>query len=193
MAAPEDQAAAPGATVRPGDDVDQYQEFRPPEAKLADAIAAPMELASRGTRLGAKTLDGLAFAAVAMIVGMGSAVAIPLLQMGRGPRPFLLGYEIAAFGTMFLAMAGLVVWNCVWLHRYGQTLGKRALRIRIVRTNGERAGLGRIFLLRFLPVFLLGLIPFLGPLLSLADTLLIFRDSRQCLHDQFADTVVVRV
>jgi len=71
-------------------------------------------------------------------------------------------------------------------------VGKRALGIRIVRSSGERASLGRIFALRYLPVTLLGAIPYLGPVFSLVDILLIFRDSRQCLHDQIADTIVVK-
>ena len=70
-------------------------------------------------------------------------------------------------GLLLLAFVALVVWNCVWLHRYGQTVGKRALGIRIVRGNGERASLGRIFGLRYLPMMILGAIPFLGPLVTL--------------------------
>ena len=31
----------------------------------------------------------------------------------------------------------------------------------------------------------------IGNLISLVDILLIFRSSRQCLHDQLADTIVV--
>ena len=60
------------------------------------------------------------------------------------------------------------------------------------RSSGEPATLGRIFLLRFLPVTLLGAVPLLGNVLTLVDILLIFRDSQKCLHDQFADTIVVK-
>jgi len=47
--------------------------------------------------------------------------------------------------------------------------------------------------LRILPVTIAGSIPYLriGNLISLVDILLIFRSSRQRLHDQLADTIVV--
>ena len=41
------------------------------------------------------------------------------------------------------------------------------------------------------PWGLLGLVPLIGWLFALADALLIFRDSRKCLHDNIADTIVV--
>jgi len=105
-----------------------------------------------------------------------------------------LGLVGSFFGLYFVVLF-LVHWfyggllEAVW---NGQTVGKRALRIRILRSNGERATLGHIFSRRFLPTTLLGVIPRLGPLVTLADCLLIFRDSRKCLHDQFADTIVVK-
>jgi hypothetical protein len=41
------------------------------------------------------------------------------------------------------------------------------------------------------PWWLVGLIPIAGAIISLVDTLLIFRSSHQCLHDQVAGTIVV--
>jgi uncharacterized RDD family membrane protein YckC len=63
--------------------------------------------------------------------------------------------------------------------------------IRVVRTDGTRVGFGRFIFLRWLPVMLLGMIPLLGYVVSLLDVLLIFRENRLCLHDNFADTKVV--
>jgi uncharacterized RDD family membrane protein YckC len=172
--------------------VDEYQAFRPPQAILADAPPAQLELASRWARLGAKCLDGLAVGAVVMVFGIGAAVFLPLLSGRHRSDTAALAFAVAGGLGLFLALLALVVWNCVWLKRYGQTVGKRALGIRIVRTSGEPATLGRIFLLRFLPVTLLGAVPILGNVLTLVDILLIFRDSQKCLHDQFADTIVVK-
>jgi uncharacterized RDD family membrane protein YckC len=172
--------------------VNEYQDFRPPAAILADAPPAQLELASRWARLGATCLDGLTVGAVVVVAGIGGALLMPMLAGRHRDERVATAIAVVAGCGVFLALLALVVWNCVWLKRYGQTVGKRALRIRIVRTSGEPATLGRIFLLRFLPVTLLGAIPFLGHLLTLADLLLIFRDSRKCLHDQFADTIVVK-
>ena len=176
--------------------MNDYQDFRPPSAPLAEAAAGPLELADRGARLGAKLLDYLTFLALLLVLGIIAGVAMPALLLTRSAglhaipaEPFL----VLVLGlALVLGSAGLIVWNCVWLARYGQTIGKRVVRIRIVRSNGERASLGRIFALRYLPMLFLGMVPYLGVLITLVDALLIFRDSRQCLHDQFADTLVVR-
>jgi uncharacterized RDD family membrane protein YckC len=66
------------------------------------------------------------------------------------------------------------------------------LGIRVVRRDGSHCGLARIFFARYLPVTLLGAVPFVGGLVSLVDALLIFRDDRRCLHDEIADTIVVK-
>jgi uncharacterized RDD family membrane protein YckC len=49
----------------------------------------------------------------------------------------------------------------------------------------------RFVFLRWLPLFVVGLIPWVGYLSGLIDAVLIFRDSHQCLHDNIADTRVV--
>jgi hypothetical protein len=38
---------------------------------------------------------------------------------------------------------------------------------------------------------LIGMIPYVGWIFSLADPLFIFGESRRCLHDMLADTIVV--
>jgi uncharacterized RDD family membrane protein YckC len=175
--------------------VNEYQDFRPPEAPLTDAPAAALELAERGARLGAKCLDGLTMLGAMLVAGIVTAFVMTVLGGIHAGMAHRSGFPVAALlaGLLgLLAVVGLIVWNCVWLRRYGQTVGKRVQHIRIVRSDGGRATLGRIFLRRYLPMILLGTIPYLGFLITLTDWLLIFRDSRKCLHDQFADTIVVK-
>jgi uncharacterized RDD family membrane protein YckC len=69
----------------------------------------------------------------------------------------------------------------------GQSIGKRITGIKITRTDGSRASLGRIFWLRNVVNGLLSLIPLYG----LIDALFIFAETRQCLHDKIADTIVI--
>ena len=105
------------------------------------------------------------------------------------PDPTVLG----VIGLLLFALViGVLVVNMVLLHRHGQTIAKRWLNIRIVRTDGSRCGLLRVIFARALPVGLLGAIPMIGWLISLLDSLLIFRDDYRCLHDHFADTIVVK-
>jgi uncharacterized RDD family membrane protein YckC len=177
--------------------VNDYQDFRPPSALVADqAEATALVLAERSTRFWAKCVDWLALLGLVLGAGLVALLTIPAMLAYRkaGGNPAALNIVAAAVMGLALVLGGiaLVVWNCVWLHQYGQTVGKRALGIRIVRSSGERATLGRIFGLRYLPVTLLGAIPYVGWAIGLADVLMIFRDSRQCLHDQIADTIVVK-
>jgi uncharacterized RDD family membrane protein YckC len=62
----------------------------------------------------------------------------------------------------------------------------------VVRTDGSRASFGRIVLLRNFVSSLPGLLPYLGWIYLFADPLLIYQDSRRCIHDLIADTIVVR-
>lgn len=166
--------------------------YAPPSAPVRDMppVDTAVELAGRGARLGAYLLDSLiwgilCFAPVAFLVGAGGLI-------GPNATP-----NYAAFlGTAGLAaLPGFVILTVitVWLVvRNGQTIGKKIVGIKVVRSNGDKAGLGRIFWLRNVVVILLSLIPIAGGVISLVDALLIFRQSRQCLHDQIADTIVIQ-
>lgn len=166
-------------------------EFNPYEAPQSVVEDMPPDqgwmLADRGTRLGAVLLDGLIWGAAAMI---GVLVMLPSISQGRSGDGFL---PVLVGGFLFFAaIFGVLIWNLVWLYRSGQTIGKRILNVRIVRSNGESASLGRIFGLRMVVPAVLGAIPILGPLFSLTDPLFIFGNDRRCLHDHLADTIVIR-
>jgi uncharacterized RDD family membrane protein YckC len=172
-------------------DIDSNR-FAPPKAELADpaSLADGPVLAGRGTRLVAVIIDGL----------LNSLIFLPVYLMVGGSA--MMGFDpqtppdpVAMMGTLFKAMlpgyliAGVVQgWS---LHAFGGTLGKKLLGLRIVRTDGSRAGFVRLFFGRGAVSVLPGLIPLIGALYVLVDSLVIFRDSRQCLHDQIADTKVV--
>ncbi len=165
--------------------------YAAPTARVQEVVADDsLELAERVVRLGAYLLDAAVIAIPAILI----AVLVPAMAgaTSDGDTPGL-----GAGGTIVLTVFGLyalgvVVLNLIWLHRHGQTIGKRLLKVRIVRTNGERCSLLRIIFARYVPVGLLGAIPFIGWLFSLADPLLIFREDRRCLHDLIADTMVVK-
>ena len=164
----------------------QENPYSPPAAVVADETPREQELAGRGTRLGAVFADGVFF-------GLSFVPLFVVLAMvGNKPdRLDIAGWVAVAVGVV--ALVGVVGANCYFLQRSGQTLAKKMLGIRVVRRDGSHCGLARIFFARYLPVTVLGLIPFVGGLVSLVDALLIFRDDRRCLHDEIADTIVVRV
>ena len=163
--------------------------YAPPRAAVADIVDpnARVALAERGTRLGASILDTIIFGAMVyapfLVFGMldASAASAP-----ASDAPF--GGMVAVGLT--LSLVGLVVWfgfTISYLRRNGQSIGKKILGIKIVRTDGSPASLGRIFVLRNVVVTILNFIP----LFAFVDVLFIFAESRQCLHDKLADTIVI--
>ena len=157
--------------------------YAPTEVRVDDVVAAgDLDLATRGSRFLAVLLDGL----MAGGIGILAAIMIPMMAKGEGTG-MIVGVAVIGLATLGLIGANFYY---VWLN--GQTLGKKAMGIKVVRTSGERAGLARIFFLRYLPVTLVGAIPYVGIIVTLTDALLIFRESRQCLHDNIADTIVIK-
>jgi len=163
--------------------------YAAPAARVIDPLQSDtQELADRGTRLGAAIVDGLIYGAV---IGV-PAIVLPLM-IGQTASNRSQTAAIVLFSIIGVAVIGLLVVNCVLLHKYGQTIAKRLFKIKIVRSDGSRCGLTRVIFARWLPVGLLGAIPFVGYIISLLDPLLIFREDYRCLHDHIADTVVVKV
>lgn len=101
-----------------------------------------------------------------------------------------LVFLASLLGVTLLGLAGMSI-EVLWLRRYGQTVGMRCMRLRMTRSDGTRAGLGRILALRYALPTGISLIPFAGWAFSLADPFFVFSRTRQCLHDHFADTIVI--
>ena len=177
-------------------DVGDNNRFAPPKAELVEpGVLRDGEgpvLAGRGMRFVAVLLDGLLM----------SLIAYPLFFLFGGrlflhPDPALMQDPFAMMRSMFAAMVPsylVIILIQAWcLHAYGGTLAKKILGMRIVRSDGARATAVRLIFGRGAAAILPTMIPFLGFFWMLIDSLLIFRDSRQCLHDQIADTLVVKV
>ena len=158
------------------------------DAAAWDAYDLENRKAGRGKRLGAALLDGLINLIWALPVIWGATMAADV-RHGLKPAAPMVG--VVLLGLILLI--GIFVVNCVMVHRSGQTIGKRALDIAIVRTDGNRVGLARYLFLRVAPIVLISLIPLVGRLINLVDPLLIFGKERRCLHDLIADTIVVDV
>jgi uncharacterized RDD family membrane protein YckC len=157
---------------------------------FSEAGAAP--LASRGSRLAAALLDGLA-AMVSFLPGF--AVLIWAGVMGSLTGAETTPASAALPVGVLLGLLGLgafVVYQIRLLLREGQTLGKKMMKIRIVRyDDGTLPGAGRIIGLRAIVNGLLGNIPLFGAFYALADVLFIFGAERRCIHDYLAGTKVV--
>jgi uncharacterized RDD family membrane protein YckC len=159
--------------------------YAPPQAIVED-IVDPFDkivLADRGTRLGAAILDGFIFAGL---------VYLPLmLSLGLNSAVGQDGSDAIVIIGSALAMMGFVVWlglTVRYVLRNGQSIAKKIAKIKVVRRDGSPVNLGRIFWMRNVANGILSFIPLYG----LIEILFIFSESRQCIHDKLADTIVVK-
>ena len=163
--------------------------YAPPQAMVQDIAdpAAGIQLADRGTRLGAAILDGLIFAVMVYLPLIVAAIVGGVSQAGTDAEPDLRGLGVG----LVVAFAGFVVWvaiNIKFMMANGQSIAKKACGIKVVRRDGSRASLSRLIWLRNVLNTVLGMIPLYG----LVDALFIFGEARRCLHDHIADTIVIK-
>jgi uncharacterized RDD family membrane protein YckC len=177
--------------------------YAPPSAPVQDLTdtSGPGELADRGTRLGAYLLDilllGIAYAPA--LAGALPRLQAAIIAAGRSPtsidrmeiyRAYYVGNPYILYtAVLFLIWAVITI---LWVARNGQSIGKRICGIKVVRTNGEKASFWRIFLLRNVVNAVPSFIPIVSYVYWLVDVLMIFGESRQCLHDRIASTIVVK-
>ena len=145
------------------------------------------EPADRGTRLAAAFLDMLVFAVMVY-----APILLVVMVVGEPTEGAPSDGANTAFAVgMLLTLVGFGAW-CYYTIKYvkenGQSIAKRMMKIKVIRTDGSPITLGRLFWMRNFVNGLLGIIPLYG----LIDVLFIFGESRQCLHDKVADTLVVK-
>jgi len=186
-------------------DISPYQ---PPSAPILDLNdGTEFELAGRGTRLIAHLIDNVIYVLPLLLffgIAIGFGMMTELSQIspqnnGVSSEQALKAEMLNAIGGTLGLVLGLVyliiiVGNLMLLYRNGQTIGKYLLAIKIVKVDGSRAGLARIIFLRAILFSFVSLIPFVGQIIyGLVDPLFIFQESRRCLHDLVAGTMVVKV
>lgn len=146
---------------------------------VGQSFAGNAPLASLGSRLSAALLDVL-FWSASIVPGFFLAAVIG----GASEEMTLQGWLGLMIGPVLLGLYTIHI-----LTRDGQTLGKKAMKIRIVNhDDGGNAGFGRVIMLRGVVNSLLANIPFY----ALVDILFIFGSEQRCLHDLIAKTKVVQ-
>jgi len=160
--------------------------YAPPQANVEDVTepAQGPKLAGRMERLGAIILDTVFQGLVLWLVSVLTPYnpwAVPKEGLWSGADAMGM-----AVGTLtFLLLNGYL------LATRGQTIGKLLLKIRIIRPSGEAVSIKRLAL-RYGVGFVAAFITVVIWIYSLIDCLMIFRKSRRCLHDEIADTIVVK-
>lgn len=162
---------------------DQANPFAPPQAHVADVgVSGQPVQATRMSRFLAALVDVAIQVGVLMVVNLALPWSMfnPNAGFGMALVNGLIGFAI------FLAINGVL------LARQGQTVGKKLLGVRIVRTDGSRADAVRLIGLRYAVGFAITMLPFVGIVYGLLDCLFIFGSARRCIHDHIAGTIVVR-
>jgi uncharacterized RDD family membrane protein YckC len=167
-------------------------EAQPPVGPIQGTIDYP--LASRWRRfLGALidnlillpliVLAGFVFALVIFLTGEQDQTSIAWSQSNVADSLF----GLVMGGSLFLAVHGYL------LATRGQTVGKYLLNTQIVSEDGRLVPFWQLIATRYVPLWLVSAIPGIGGILSIADGVAIFRDSRKCFHDDIAGTKVIQL
>ncbi len=145
--------------------------------------AAPSQLAlpraGFWVRAGAFLLDSLAVTVLQFVLGF----ILALIVRGiADPDVRLIELVVRLFGT------ALAITYYVYFTGYcGQTPGKMALKIKVIRTDGGDVSYGRAALREVLGKFLSGIV------LGIGYLMVAFTKEKQGLHDMIADTYVVKL
>ena len=164
-------------------------------------------LAEFSDRLLARLIDG------AILAGVGIVVAVPIYIIGFlslinnlptrttvngdvitpavNGTAFLVGFFVFFATIVLLSLTINYIYNVEMMFRSGQTIGKRVMKIRVLPVDpGLTLTRGMAFK-RLLAEFASGFVPGLG----LIDGLWQLWDKpwRQCLHDKFAQTLVIKL
>ncbi|WP_420637495.1 RDD family protein [Candidatus Poriferisocius sp.] len=149
------------------------------------ASGQPVLLATPGARLGARIVDWQVMVLIWAVLLIPTVVIFVVLDVNRSPTSFLFLLLLPAVAT---GLVYEVVMTAVW----GQTLGKMAMGIQVVRSSdGSAPGSATSFGRWALPGLAL-IVPVIGWLFSLLCYLSpTWGNEHQGWHDKQADTFVV--
>jgi uncharacterized RDD family membrane protein YckC len=161
----------------------------PGQSPFLPPTGMPM-LAGRLERFVAQIVDGLLNLAAALP----GIVLLIVSAINAGPDEdpgplFFVGLIIAGVGSL-----ALNIYQWVLISQSGQSIGKRLMRVRIVKLETQQPpGFVYGVLLRLWVNGLLSGLPCgIGLVYTLVDLLFIFREDRRCVHDHLAQTVVIQ-
>ncbi len=150
----------------------------PPKTLVVLRDGTQHALATPGARLGARIIDGILLAIVAVIVAL--ATSVDLADGGS-----IYAFTLLVIGFSLLYEVSLIAVK-------GQTLGKQALGVKVITIDdGSLPGYGKSFGRWVIPN-LAGLIPYVGLIGLIGHLALLWDNNRQSWWDKVAGTVVVR-
>jgi uncharacterized RDD family membrane protein YckC len=181
----------------------QQYGWRPPPVPLAPD---GRPLADFGTRLLAHLIDGAILTGIAMVIFVPVLVLVFFAvmpdfadQAAAGVTTtddvvsdFFLPLILVELGFFVLLLAGYYIYFVEMMYRTGQTVGKKAMKVRVVPLEPGATLTRGMAAKRYLIEFPVGIVV---PFFSYVDGLWQLWDKpyQQTLHDKVAKTVVVKV
>jgi len=154
-----------------------------PPAPAAMTYAESLPKAGFWLRAVASLLDSLLLSLVQFVFSL--ILGLTAGSMFSGVEPHGEAF-VGLMTTLFGVLVGLTY--AIFFTGYcGQTPGKMALRIKVIRTTGEEIGYGRAFVREVPGKFLSGI------LLGIGYLMVAFDRQKQGLHDRIADTYVIKL
>lgn len=159
-----------------------------------------MPLAEFSQRLLAFMIDSALLSGVVFVLALPAFFVVflrlpeldPYADTGRVFADFLLPVLLLELGLLVLVLLLYYLYAVEFMHRSGQTLGKKAMKIRIVPIDPSRRLTRGMAAKRYLVEYVAGsFIPFFSYLDGLWQ--LWDKPYQQALHDKVAQTVVVKV
>jgi uncharacterized RDD family membrane protein YckC len=133
-------------------------------------------------------IDYLIFLSFVLLAGIVRAAIHIAIAGSNQPLEAPSPWQMHAIScALFLVLHGYL------LATRGQTIGKYLLGMQIVSADGRLVPFWRLIALRYLPFWVVTAAPRIGWILSLANALAIFRESRKCFHDDIAGTKVIQL
>ncbi|MDB4790868.1 RDD family protein [Akkermansiaceae bacterium] len=165
---------------------------------IQSAVPGLHNYASLGQRLLGKIIDGLIMIPLGLVIGVGYALISPpkLVAVEKLSDVFLGDASVYGLGeTLLLAVFGMAAYIGVqwafWAST-GQSIGKKVMKTQVVNLDGSQASVQTIAFKRYGIINLIANVPTFGPLVHFIGVLLIFRQNRNCLHDDIAKTRVIK-
>ena len=158
----------------------------PEPFNLPDSVTSPDLLASRWSRLGASIVDSLIMAVILIPVAYLSGGFDGMLDSPPSQPSYLFQLIMGLLG---FSLYCVINWQSLKLS--GQTVGKKVLGIKVVHLDGSQPSVNALVFKRYAFYLFVAYIPFIGSILSLVSTVMIFGKQRRMLHDRVASTKVV--
>lgn len=146
-----------------------------------------LDMASVGRRFVAILIDGLIVTLPIMVLAF--LVLLPLGLVEAQEEVDGLPPMFAIFGNLLVSLGGAaiyILYEGLMLGSGGQTVGKKAMKVKVVTADGSELTSGQAWG-RAASRQILGIVPCLG----LIDYLVAFGDERTTIHDMMAKTRVV--